>query len=165
MASTLHQELKKKHGFASPEQQAYLNLARTHAQLTGPLTKLFKAHDLSEATYNILRVLRGVREHPEAGRDALPSGEVGDRLVTRVPDVTRLIDRLVESGLVERTRCEDDRRVVLLRITRKGLTKLRKLDEPVLDLHAHCLGHLTRAELKQLNTLLEKVRIGQGAGR
>lgn len=160
MPRTLHHELKKKNPFDSPEQEAYLNLARTHALLTGPLSQLFKAHGLSEATYNILRVLRGVRQHPEQGRDALPSGEVGDRLVARVPDVTRLIDRLVNAGLVERTRGEEDRRVVLLRITAAGLATLRKLDKPVLDLHAASLGHLTRAELRQLNTLLEKARAG-----
>ena len=157
-APSLQHDLQKKHGFDSPEQQAYLNLARTHAELAGPFTSLFKEHDISEASYNILRVLRGVRRNPERGRDALPCGEVGGRLVTRVPDVTRLIDRLVKAGLVERIRGELDRRVVLARITTQGLALLRKLDKPVLDLHAQTLGHLTRAELKQLNTLLEKAR-------
>ena len=160
MKPTLRRELKKKEGFDSLEQEVYLNLARTHAVLTGPLSKLFKAHGLSEATYNILRVLRGVRRQPERGRDALPSGEVGDRLVARVPDVTRLIDRLVSAGLVERIRGDEDRRVVLLRITTEGLAVLRKLDKPVLDLHADTLGHLSRAELKQLSGLLEKARNG-----
>ena len=160
MAPDLQRDLKKKHGFDSPEQEAYLNLARTHAKLAGPFVRLFKYHGLSEAAYNILRVLRGVRRLPEQGRDALPCGEVGERLVTRVPDVTRLIDRLVVAGLVERMRGEDDRRVVLARITTEGLALLRRLDRPVLDLHAQTLGHLTRDELKQLNALLEKARGG-----
>lgn len=160
MSPALQSDLKKKHGFDSPEQQAYLNLARTHAQLTGPFARLFREHGLSEATYNILRVLRGVRKNPENGRDALPSGEIGGRLVTRLPDVTRLVDRLVEAGLVERTRGAEDRRVVLARITTQGLSMLRKLDKPVLDLHAQTLGHLTRQELRELNRLLEKARRG-----
>jgi len=158
MSPGLQHDLKKKHGFDSPEQEAYLNLARTHVELAGPFARLFKDHGLSEAAYNILRVLRGVRRHPEQGRDALPCGEVGERLVTRVPDVTRLIDRLVNAGLVERTRGEEDRRVVLARITTEGLALLRRLDKPVIDLHAQSLGHLSRAELKQLNALMEKAR-------
>lgn len=157
----LHTKLNKKHGFDSPEQQAYLNLAYTHTQLAAAFAQLFKSYGLSEATYNILRILRFVRKHPESGSDALPCGEIGDRLVTRVPDVTRLIDRLVEGGFVDRIRGEADRRVVLARITTQGLALLRKLDRPVLDLHDQTLGHLTRAELKQLNDLLEKARQGK----
>lgn len=157
-ATPLQHDLKKKHGFDSLEQQAYLNLARTHALVTGPFAQLFKSQGISESAYNILRVLRGVRRSPESGLDALPCGEIGGRLVTRVPDVTRLIDRLVHADLVERLRGESDRRVVLARITTAGLALLRKLDRPVLDLHAQTLGHLSRAELKQLNALLEKAR-------
>lgn len=160
----LQRDLKKKHGFDAPEQQAYLNLARTQAELAGPFAGLFKAHGLSEAAYNILRVLRGVKRYPEDGRDALACGEVGERLVTRVPDVTRLIDRLVEAGLVERDRDPADRRVVLARITARGLALLKKLDGPVLEMHRRTLGHLTRAELKRLNELLEKARAGAEAG-
>ncbi|MEM6257543.1 MAG: MarR family transcriptional regulator [Planctomycetota bacterium] len=156
--STLQDDLKKKRGFDSPEQQAYLNLAYTHAELAAAFAHFFKSHGLSEATYNILRVLRGVRRHPEKGLDALPCGEIGGRLVTRVPDVTRLIDRLVQSGLVDRIRGEADRRVVLARITTQGLNLLRKLDRPLLDLHEQTLGHLSRNELKQLNVLLERAR-------
>ncbi|MEO0474448.1 MAG: MarR family transcriptional regulator [Planctomycetota bacterium] len=160
---SLQQELKKKSAFDSVEQQAYLNLAYTHAQLAAKFTQLFKSHGLSEATYNILRVLRGVRKHPENGRDALPCGEIGGRLVTRVPDVTRLIDRLVKAGLVDRIRGEADRRVVLARITTQGLAKLRKLDGPLLELHEQTLGHMNRSELNQLNSLLERARANQAA--
>lgn len=156
--TSLQNEIKKKHGFDSPQQQAYLNLAYTHAQLAAQFAKLFKAHGLSEATYNILRVLRGVRKHPENGHDAIPCGAIGERLITRVPDVTRLIDRLVEAGLVDRIRGEADRRVVLARITTQGLALLRKLDDPVLELHQLTLGHLNSAEIKQLNHLLERAR-------
>lgn len=160
MAAALQNEIKKKHGFDSPQQQAYLNLAYTHAQLAAAFARLFKAYDLSEATYNILRVLRGVRKHPESGLDALPCGAIGERLITRVPDVTRLIDRLVKAGLVDRIRGEEDRRVVLARITTQGLALLRKLDEPVLELHRQTLGHLSKSELDQLNGLLERARQG-----
>ena len=79
--------------------------------------------------------------------------------VASVPDVTRLIDRLVKAGLIDRIRGDADRRVVLARITTKGLALLRRLDEPVLELHQQTLGHLSRNELKQLNTLLERARL------
>lgn len=158
MSPALQHEILKKHAFDSPEQEAYLNIARTHAELAGPFTRLFKDRGLSQAAYNILRVLRGVRKHPEQGRDALPCGEIGGRLVTRVPDVTRLIDRLVADGLVERMRLPEDRRVVLAKITSEGMAALRALDRPVIDLHRDTLGHLTRAELKELNRLLVKAR-------
>lgn len=156
--ATLKRDIKKKHAFDSPEQEAYLNLARTHAELTGPFVALFKRHGLSPASYNVLRILRGVRDYPEQGEDALPCAEIVERMVTRVPDLTRLIDRLVEKKLVQRRRAEDDRRVVRIRISTAGMNLLKKLDAPVGDLHRQVLSALTDAEVEQLSRLLEKIR-------
>jgi DNA-binding MarR family transcriptional regulator len=79
-------------------------------------------------------------------------------MINRMPDITRLVDRLEEAGLVERQRTRADRRVVLVKITRNGIAVLAKLDRPVLDLHKKLLGHLSGAELTELNRLLTKVR-------
>ena len=152
MAKSLRQQLKKRNPFAVPEEEVNLNIQRTHSVLSGPGVKLLKRHKLSSPLYNILRILRGV------GPEGLPCSQVGARMVTREPDVTRLVDRLVRSGWVERHRSEQDRRVVNVVITRKGLKLVDRLDEPVARLHREGLGHLTRKEMKELNRLLVKAR-------
>ncbi|MFI4862482.1 MAG: MarR family winged helix-turn-helix transcriptional regulator [Phycisphaerales bacterium JB063] len=158
MAKTLKDDLKKRHGFASLRQEAYLNLARTQAELSAGLAALLKAHGLSEATYNILRILRGVDRFPVAGRTALPCGEVAERMVTRVPDVTRLMDRLEKAELIERVRCEDDRRVVRAQISPAGRALLRKLTPKVDRAEQAMFPALTDRELATLSRLLEKSR-------
>lgn len=154
---SLADEIGKKHPFESPEQEAYLNILRSAACLGTEFERLFRAHGLSEATYNALRILRG-HHRPDPGESGVPSQTIGKQLITNVPDVTRLVDRLVEAGLVERCRVEHDRRVVMVKITRAGLDLLGKLDKPVRELHARQLGHLSRKELDQLSRLLVKAR-------
>ncbi|MBI1189997.1 MAG: MarR family transcriptional regulator [Tepidisphaera sp.] len=129
-----------------------LNLMRTGAMLAGDFAALFKSRGLSEAAYNTLRVLRG------AGDTGRPCHEIGEHLVARVPDVTRMVDRLEAAGLVTRERSARDRRVVNVRLTPKGLQVVTELDAPVVQLHQRQLGHLTRAELVELNRLLVKAR-------
>lgn len=155
-APSLQQELKKQQPFDCPAEEAYLNLVRTAGALCGEFNRLFKAHQLSESTYNVLRILRGAQK--TEGRPGLPSLEVAERLVTRVPDITRLVDRLIHADLAERTRDEADRRVAIVSITPAGLAVLRKLDPPIRQLHEQQLGHLSGKELAQLNRLLEKAR-------
>jgi DNA-binding MarR family transcriptional regulator len=153
---TLQEELGKANPFDSPEQEAFLNLLRTQAHLSAGFFKRFKAHGLSEATYNVLRILRGV--HQRGDRHGLRSTEIGKDMVVRVPDVTRLVDRLIEKGLAERGRCDEDRRVVYVKITRAGLTMLKKMDQPLRELHKQQLGHLSGKELSDLCRLLTKAR-------
>jgi DNA-binding MarR family transcriptional regulator len=155
MALTLREEIGKRGPFESPEQEAYLNLLRTFAALEEPIGKLLKARGLSEATYNTLRILRGEQR---AGAAGVSCNTIGDRLLSRVPDVTRLVDRLERKGLARRTRGKEDRRVVLISITPKGLGLLDKLDRPIMDAHKRQLRHMARAELETLNRLLEKAR-------
>lgn len=155
-APSLQHELKKQQPFDCPEEEAYLNLVRTGGALCGAFNQLFKAHQISESTYNVLRILRGAQK--AEGLPGLPSLEVADRLVTRVPDITRLVDRLINAGLAERTRDKHDRRVVIVSITAAGLTLLRKLDKPIRQLHEQQLGHLDPKELDELNRLLVKAR-------
>ena len=149
----LQQELKKRRPFESPEQEALLNLARTADQVHLQFARLFREHGLTPSQYNILRILRGEGA-------PLPILEVADRMVTVVPGITGLIDRLEEAGLVERRRCPEDRRVIYVALRHRAAELLAKLDEPVLDLHKRLMGHLSETELRELIRLLEKAREG-----
>jgi DNA-binding MarR family transcriptional regulator len=150
--SRLQAELQKRNPFDSLEQEVSLNLIRTQDHLAQPFHELFQTHGLTGPQYNVLRILRG------HGGDGVPSHEIGAQMVARVPDVTRLVDRLEAAGLAERSRTAKDRRVVLVRITPAGLDVLARLDQPVLDAHRRSLAHLTRDELLELNRLLVKAR-------
>ncbi len=141
----------------SPEQEAYLNLRRTHELLCGEFAALFKKHAITEPQFNILRILAGAENH------CLPCLAIRDRLVARVPDITRLVDGMERSGLVSRQRCHQDRRVVYVEITRKGFALLTKLAKPLLEMHAEQFSHLSGEEVARLNRLLEKVRERPGA--
>ncbi|MBC7835737.1 MAG: winged helix DNA-binding protein [Phycisphaerales bacterium] len=149
---SLQHELGKKHHFAHPEEEAYLNLIRTARVLEIDSLRLFRPFGLSEATYNALRILRG---HEPKG---LPSQMIGQQMVSAVPDVTRLVDRLCGAKLAQRRRDDADRRVVTVRITPKGLDLLAKLDQPLIHMHKAQLAHMSRAELAELNRLLFKAR-------
>lgn len=150
-ASRLQQELKKKRPFESPEQEAILNLLRTSDQFQNRLGRLFREFDLTPSQYNVLRILRGEGK-------PLPSLEIAGRMIQVVPAITGLIDRLERQELVARRRCTEDRRVVYVEITPKALKTLKELDEPLEQLHRRLIGHLRRAELKELSRLLEKAR-------
>jgi DNA-binding MarR family transcriptional regulator len=148
---TLQHELRKKKPFDSPEQEACLNLVRTQDHIGHHFAQLFGDHGISGPQYNVLRILRGAGE-------GLPCQEIGSRMITRMPDITRLVDRLEGVGLVTRCRTPQDRRLVLVTITPAGLDLLARLDSPVLDLHKRLLGHLNREELAELSRLLVKAR-------
>ncbi len=153
--SLLQQEIKQPRPFVSTEVEAYLNLARTYGLMSCEMERFFKGYGLTAAGYNVLRILRGAKRDGESG---LPTLEVADRLVSPVPDVTRLIDRLVRNGLVSRTRGKEDRRVVLVAITAKAQTLLRKIDKPLVNFHSNQFTGLSKAEQKQLIQLLERAR-------
>jgi MarR family transcriptional regulator, 2-MHQ and catechol-resistance regulon repressor len=147
----LQTELKKKHGFDSPEQEAILNLLRTSDQIQNRFGRLFREFGLTPSQYNVLRILRG------EGRP-LPCLEIAGRMIQVVPAMTGLIDRLEKQGLVTRQRCTEDRRVVYIALSDTAEKLLETLDSPVRELHHQLIGHLTRAELKELSRLLEKAR-------
>ncbi len=137
---------------------AFLALVRTAAVLGDDLDRLLAPHGLSQPQYNVLRILRG------AGEDGLCRHEIRDRLLSRMPDVTRLVDRLEESGLVERVRDTVDRRVVRTTITAAGRALLAQLDAPVAAAHARQFGHLSDDDLGRLIALLDAVRRRPGVG-
>jgi DNA-binding MarR family transcriptional regulator len=149
--ATLQHELKKKRPFESAEQEGVLNILRTGDQFQNRMGRLFREYGLTPSQYNVLRILRGEGQ-------PLPCLEIADRLIQVVPAITGLIDRLEKEEYVRRERCTEDRRVVYVQITDKGLAVLKQLDEPVTELHRQLLGHLTRGELKELSRLLEKAR-------
>jgi len=134
-----------------PEEVVFLDLLRTTDLLSRRLALLLKSEDLSATQYNVLRILRG----SPAG---LPCGEIASRMITRDPDVTRLLDRLEKRGLISRCRETQDRRTVMARITPEGLKLLASLDEPVRNAHRAQLGHLGRKRLVALSQLLSAAR-------
>ena len=149
---TLQRDLKQRRAFASREEEAYLNLVRTTDLLTREVAAVLKPHQLSEAQYNVLRILRG------AGPDGYACSEVGRRLVTRDPDVTRLLDRLEARALIARAREHADRRVVTTRISTTGLALLEKLDGPVREAVDGMLDHMNGRQLTALIQMLELAR-------
>lgn len=135
------------------EEAVYLDLLRTTDLLSRRLVPVIKACALSPNQYNVLRILRGAP-------DGLPCGEIGARMITRDPDITRLLDRLEKRGLISRKREAGDRRTVLTRITNTGLRLLARLDKPILQAHRTLLGHLGPGRLRMLTRLLEQARAG-----
>jgi len=137
------------------EEMAFLELARTTDMLSRGLVRILKTEDLSPTQYNVLRILRGTPE-------GLPCGEIAARMITRDPDVTRLLDRLEKRGLISRCRETEDRRMVMARITPEGLKVLGRLDTPVVETHRKQMGHLGKERLRALAELLDAARSGIG---
>lgn len=150
--SLLQKELQKKKPFDCPEQEVAINLLRTTDFMSREGVALFEHHGISGQQYNVLRILRG---HRETG---LPCQKIVAQMITQMPDITRLVDRLEASGFVRRERTEQDRRLVIVHITSVGMDLLAQLDQPLLDMHRGQMTHMTRAELAELNRLLEKLR-------
>ena len=156
MVARLQDEIKRQKPFESLEQEALLNVLRTADALMQRLSAVLKPFKLSHSQYNVLRILRG------AGPDGLACREIAERMVTRDPDITRLLDRLETRGLVRRTRDEKDRRVIMARITPEGLRILAQLDEPIEEVDRRQLTHLGKQRLQMLIQLLELVRERSG---
>ena len=126
-------------------------MLRTADLLTRGAFGVLKAEDLSSTQYNVLRILRGAPE-------GLPCGEIAGRMITRDPDVTRLLDRMEKRGLISRARNSRDRRMVQARIAPEGLKLVNRLDEPVQKIHRKLLGHLGKERLRALAVLLAAAR-------
>lgn len=152
MTGTLQAELKQTKPFKVLEEEAYLNIVRTAAVLDHAMAQALKPFGVTPTQYNVLRILRG------AEPTGLCRNEVGTRLVTSVPDVTRLLDRMEELGLIGRQRSSDDRRYVTTRLTRQGLDLVNRLDAVVAEHHRAQLGHLDRKTLRAIVELLSAAR-------
>jgi DNA-binding MarR family transcriptional regulator len=155
----LQAELKQRVPFTSWEQEAYLSLLRTADALQARVEARLKEFGLTGTQYNALRILRG------AGPEGLPCREIGERMITHDPDITRLLNRLEDRGFVERTRARHDRRVIYGKITAAGLKLLREMDGPIEKHGREILRHVGQEKLKQIIELLELVRSGKASHR
>jgi len=153
VAGKLQQEIRQTRSIRLLEEEAALNVMRTADLLTQRVSEVLKPQSLSPTQYNVLRILRG------AGKDGLSCKEIGSRLVSRDPDVTRLMDRLEKRNLLRRDRAKEDRRVVTHCLTADGLDLVNGLDRPIEQAHLATLGHIPQAKLEQLIAILEDIRI------
>jgi DNA-binding MarR family transcriptional regulator len=148
----LLEEIGQKKPFATLEDEVFVNVLKTAEDFLRKEAELLRPYELTPSQYNVLRILRG------AGPEGLICREIGERMIARDPDVTKLIDRLEGRGLVTRERQQKDRRVIVVRITDEALKTLAEIDRPVLELTSGLLGDLGERRLKTLNSLLEAAR-------
>ncbi len=135
---------------------AYVALWRAADWLARDVERLLAGHGLTGPQYNVLRILRGASR--QGHTDGLPCSEVGARMITRDPDMTRLLAGLEKREFISRTRDPEDRRVIKVRITPQGAGVLAGLDKPIRDLHQRQMKVLSGVQLRQLVALLEKLR-------
>lgn len=152
MPTTLQAEIKQTKPFANLREEVTVNLRRSAAAWEVTVDRMLEAYGITVTQYNVLRILRG------AGADGLCRGEIRDRLVNRMPDATRLLDRMEDGGLITRKRSDVDRRMVNTALTERGRTLVDELDGPITDIHARNLNHMTDEQLRTLNELLTVVR-------
>lgn len=129
-----------------------LNIMYTQNILSEKFNEVLKPYDLSGEQYNVLRILRGQKGNPAN------MCVIQDRMIAKTSNTTRLVDKLLLKEFVTRNVCPDNRRKIEVQITQKGLEVLSKLDPKVIDHENVLSNNLDRAELEQLNTLLEKYR-------
>lgn len=134
------------------EDRVFISLQKTADSLGLEVEQLLKPRGLTATQYNVLRILRG------AGPEGLPCSAIAERMISHDPDMTRLLDRMEQRGLISRERQTDDRRVVRTCVTPAGLALLKSLDQPVRELHRRQFRHMPAARLKTLARLLEDVR-------
>lgn len=152
--SRLREEIRQNRPFRSPSHEATLGLFRTTNQVRRLFSRIVEPRGITLQQYNVLRILRG------AGPDGLPTLAISERMVERMPGITRLIDRLEEKSMVVRERSTTDRRLVVCRITPGGLGLLDELDSEINEADDHCLDMLSTEEQQQLISLLDKIRAG-----
>ena len=152
MSTSLRDEIKQTKPFASLEQEAQLNIVRTSAVLLDDAEQLFRPYGITATQFNVLRILRG----SEPG--GLCRNELRDRMLTRMPDMTRLLDRMEDAGLVARAREDEDRRMVRSRITETGLKLLAELDSVVMAEHKRRFQHVDSEQLRTLIHILTTIR-------
>ncbi len=152
MTSDLRSELRQTKAFPSIHEEAFLNLERTATLLADAFELMLKPYGITGTQYNVLRILRG------AGTNGLCRNEIRDRLISRMPDVTRLLDRMEDAGLISRSRSDEDRRLVSTQLTRQGRRLVDSLDEVVTAEHRDRLDHLSAEQLRTLIELLTRVR-------
>ena len=152
MSPKLKDEIKQGKPFESLQAEVFLNLVRTADALTRGTEEILKLAGLSHTQYNVLRILRG------AGEQGLCCREVAERMITRDPDITRLLDRLERRGFLTRSRDSRDRRVITVRIAAAGQKILKDLEGPMTEYNRKLLSHMDKRDLQKLVELLEAAR-------
>ncbi len=150
--SQLQDELKQSQPFPSPHTEALVSVVRTAAVINHVLNEALKPYDLTMTQYNVLRILQGAEDAGLCGR------EIGERLVSPVPDVSRLLDRMEEVGLLIRKRSTTDRRYVSVHITPKGAQLLKNVTPHLEATMSNRFEGLNPSELQALIALLERLR-------
>ena len=153
MSPSLQVELKKRNPFDSVEQEAMLSLMRTTELLENRLARLFREYGLTPTQYNVLRILRGEGK-------PMPCLEVAERMIQVAPAITRVVDQLLRLKLITKTQSDSDRRVFEIELTTAATKLLKKMDQPVLDLHASLLNSVKKSDLRSMIRTLEVVRSG-----
>ena len=153
MSPSLQVELKKRNPFDSVEQEAMLSLMRTTDLLENRLARLFREYGLTPTQYNVLRILRGEGK-------PMPCLEVAERMIQVAPAITRVVDQLLRLKLITKTQSDSDRRVFEIELTTAATKLLKKMDQPVLDLHASLLNGVKKSDLRSMIRTLEAVRSG-----
>lgn len=154
MPGKLVKEIRQSKPIRLLEEEASMNIVRTADVLMAKVMDILKPYGLSATQYNVLRILRG------AGAAGATCKDVASRMLTRDPDITRLMDRLEKRGLLTRDRAKEDRRFVTTRLTVAGLDMVNELDGPVERLHRNQMRHMAADQLRCLVGLLEEVRSG-----
>ena len=152
MTTDLQTDLKQKKPFPRISAEALVSVLRTAAVLDHQLTDVLKPFGITHTQYNVLRILRG------AGAAGLCGREVAERMVSRVPDVSRLLDRMEDTDLISRERDPGDRRHVTARISRKGLAMLEEATPRLEAVERARFGQLPAGRLQQLLEVLTAVR-------
>ena len=137
--------------FADPYEKGLINIMYTYHFLVNHLNRFFKSHDITRQQYNVLRILRG--QHPKPANVNL----IKERMIDKMSDASRILDRLDTKGLITRKPSEIDKRSVEVVISRKGLNLLDKTDNVARGFGDY-LSNLNEEEIKQLNALLDKIR-------
>lgn len=152
MVTHLRDEIGQTRPFGSLQQEAHLSIGRTAAVLEHAVAEGLKAYEITPTQYNVLRILKG------AGESGLCRNEVSSRMIARVPDATRLLDRMETAGLIQRSRDSEDRRFVTTRISDEGRRLVDALEEPLMELHRKHFANFNDDELKSLIDLLGRIR-------
>ena len=152
MTSKIQDEIKQSKPFKTVAAEALVSLLRTADLVAREVAEVLKPYGVSPTQYNVLRILRG------AGPSGLACGEIGGRMITQDPDITRLLDRMEKAGWIERTRDSRDRRVVTTRLTKQGKKIIDELEEPLNRVERQRLKKVGEKRLRELVQLLDIVR-------
>jgi DNA-binding MarR family transcriptional regulator len=152
VAGRILEELQQTRPFLYIEEEAFLNVQRTADVLMQQLVSVLKSYGLSPTQYNVLRILRG------AGAAGMTCKDVGSRMITPDPDITRLLDRLEKRDLLTRNRAREDRRFVTIQITPQGMEILSQLDGPIRQMQLEIFRNLGEDRVRQMVDMLETVR-------